>query len=194
MRLRHMVLMILAGMPLCVPLAHADQVGDDITRAADAWRAHDARAALNALQDAAGLLRQARADALKALLPLPPPDWTADPAETTVVSGEELGGGTSAIETYHDGAQQVQVQFTADSPMLQGMAALISSPLANSAGVRTDTIGGQAISYTARDNGFMTLVGGKIVVKVNGNKATPEPVLRSFVATIDFAALEKLTH
>ncbi|HVC60374.1 MAG TPA: hypothetical protein VND19_08460 [Acetobacteraceae bacterium] len=193
MRLRHVVLVLLAVLAGGVA-ARADDVSDQIDKASAAWRAHDGQGALAALDAAANLLRQARADALRMLLPLPPPGWTADPAQTSAVSAEMLGGGTSASRVYHSGAQRVQVQITTDSPMLQGMAALISSPLANASGVKTVTIGGRPVSYTESDNGYMTLVGGKIIVKVDGSKDTPEPTLRGFVAAIDFGAMDKLAR
>jgi hypothetical protein len=193
MRLRHVVLVLLAG-AVGASAARADDVSDQIDKAAAAWRAHDSQGALTALDAAASLLRQARADALKTSLPLPPPGWTADPTETSAVSAEMLGGGTSASRTYHNGPQRVQVEITADSPMLQGIAALVSSPLATTSGVKTVTIGGRPASYTESDNGYMTLIGGKIIVKVDGSKDTPEPTLRSFVASINFGALEKLAQ
>jgi hypothetical protein len=193
MRLRHITLVLLA----CVagtPAARADDVSDQIDKASAAWRAHDSQGAITALEAAANLLRQARADALKTLLPLPPPGWTADPPETSAVSAAMLGGGTSASRAYRNGAQRVQVQITTDSPMLQGMAALISSPLAAASGVKTVMIGGRPVSYTESDNGYMTLVANKIIVKVDGSKDTPEPTLRSFVASIDFDAVEKMAR
>jgi hypothetical protein len=193
MRLRHLVLVLLAG-AACASVSRADDVSDQIDKAAAAWRAHDSGGTLAALDAAANLLRQARADTLKTLLPQPPAGWTADPAETSAVSAEMLGGGTSASRTYHNGAQHVQVEITTDSPMLQGMAALISNPLATAPGVKTVTIGGRPVSYSPSDNSDMTLVGGKIIVKVDGGKDTPESVLRSFVAAIDFGAMQKLAH
>ena len=54
------------------------------------------------------------------------------------------------------------------------------------------TIGGQPMSYTENDNSFMALIADKIIVHVNGNKDTPEATLRTFVASIDFAAATKL--
>jgi len=196
MRLRY-VRMILGMMWVLIgvatpPAARADDVTDLITKALNAYRAHDSQAAMASLDAATNLLRQARADALKALLPLPPPGWNADAAETSSVSAAMLGGGTSASRVYHNGEQQVNVQITTDSPMLQGMAALVNSPLAAAAGIKTVMVGGRPVSYTASDNGYMTLIGEKVILKVDGNKETPEPTLRSFVAAIDFDALEKL--
>jgi len=193
MRLSRTVLVLLTGWA-CVPPARADQVADDIAKAAAAWQAHDSQGTLAALTAAAGVLRQARADALETLLPVPLPGWTADPAKTSAVSAEMLGGGTSASRTYHDGTQQVDVQITTDSPMLQNMAALLSSPYAQAAGAKTVTIGGHPVSYTENDNSFMALIADKIIVHVSGNKDTPEATLRTFVAAIGFDAAKKLAQ
>lgn len=186
--------LLLAGLLLPVQSAHADAVSEQMDKAAAAYRVHDVPTTIAALDVAAALLRQGRADALALLLPSPPPGWTADAAETSTQSAAMLGGGTSAMRTYHHDDQQVEVQFTTDSPMLQGMATLISGPLAVAAGVRTVTVGGRTLAYTPRDNGFMTLVADRIVVKADGNKQVPEPTLRAFVAAIDFDAIEKLAH
>jgi hypothetical protein len=179
---------------LPVTCVQADEVTDQMAKATAAYQQHNAAATIAALDAAATVLRQERADALKALLPSPPPGWTADPAETSAQSAAMLGGGTSATRTYHHDLQVVDVQFTVDSPMLQGMATLISGPLSASAGIRTVTVAGRAVSYTASDNGFMALIGNNVVVKVDGNNQVPEPALRSFVATIDFDGIEKMAR
>jgi hypothetical protein len=194
MRLRHIVVLVMLTGMAFAPVARADDVSDQIDKAGSAWRAHDINGTITALEAAASLVRQARADTLKVLLPLPPPGWTADPAETSAVGAAMLGGGISASRTYHNGSQRVQVQITTDSPMLQGMAALISSPLAAASGVKTVMIGGRPVAYTENDNGYMALIGEKVVVKVDGSKDTPEPTLRSFVASIDFDGVEKLAR
>lgn len=187
--------LLLAFASVLIPAgARADEVSDGIDKAAAAYRQHDVPGAIAALDGAATLLRQQRADALKALLPLPPPGWQADAPETSAQSGAMLGGGTMATRTYRKGDEQVEVQFTTDSPMLQGMATLISGPLSGSSGIRTVTVNGRTLSYTQADNGYMTLVGGTIVVKVDGTKAVPEPTLRGFVASIDFNAIETASH
>lgn len=193
MRLRHATIWLLA-MLACASGARADDIADQIDKARNAWAKHDGQGALAALDAAGALLRQQRADALKAVLPGAPPGWSADPAETSTVSAAMLGGGTTASRTYHAGDKQVEVEIMTDSPMLQGMAALINSPLAAAAGVQTVVIGGRTVSYTPSDNNFMALVREKIIVKVEGNKETPESMLRTFVAAIDFDAVEKLAH
>ncbi|MBV9250659.1 MAG: hypothetical protein JO227_15600, partial [Acetobacteraceae bacterium] len=117
MNMRHLLVSVSLAVTI-VPPAQADEVTDQIERGLEAYRKQDPQGAIRALESAANLLRQSRADALKALLPSPPPGWTADPAETTTLAAAMLGGGTSASRTYHNGIQQVQIQITSDNPML----------------------------------------------------------------------------
>ena len=82
----------------------------------------------------------------------------------------------------------------AGSPMLQGMAVLLGSPFAAAGGLKTVVIGGRRMSYSENDNSYMTLVADKVIVKVEGNKDTPDPTLKSIVGAIDFPAIEKLVR
>ena len=167
---------------------------DQINEALQAYQNHDTQTAITALDAASNLLRQSRADGLKRLLPQPPPGWTADVAESTAVSVAMLGGGVTASRAYHNGVQRVEVQIVADSPMLQSLAQLISSPLGAIGGMKTVVIGGRRMSYTENDRTYMALVADKMIVKIQGNADTPDPTLRSFIAAIDFAAIEKHAH
>ena len=192
---------LLFGVLLLLPIfgahpspARADDVTDQMDQARAAYQKHDLPTAVAALDAAANLLRQAQADALKAVLPPVPPGWTADQVDTSSVAAAVLGGGTTVSRTYHKADQQVDVQIITDSPMLQGMAMLINSPLAAAAGMKTVVIAGRPMSYAPNDNSYMTLVGGKAIVKVAGNKATPEATLHDFIAAVDLATLEKLAH
>ena len=54
---------------LCLAGARADDVTDQINEALKAYRSHDTQTAIAALDAAANLLRQSRADGLKKLLP-----------------------------------------------------------------------------------------------------------------------------
>jgi hypothetical protein len=192
---------LLFGVLLLLPIfgahpspARADDVTDQMDQARAAYQKHDLPTAVAALDAAANLLRQAQADALKAVLPPVPPGWTADQVDTSAVAAAVLGGGTTVSRTYHKADQQVDVQIITDSPMLQGMAMLINSPLAAAAGMKTVVVGGRPMSYAPNDNSYMTLIGGKTIVKVAGNKATPEATLHDFISAVDLATLEKLTH
>ena len=60
--------------------------------------------------------------------------------------------------------------------------------------MKTVVIAGRPMSYAPTDNSYMALVGGKTIVKVAGNKATPEATLHDFIGAVDLATLEKLTR
>jgi hypothetical protein len=193
MRLRHGI----AALLLIVATAsgaRADDVMDQINEALKAYQKHDTQTAIAALDAASSLLRQARAEGLKKLLPAVPSGWTADDAESSAIGAAMLGGGTTASRIYHNGSQRVEVQIMADSPMLQGMAALLNSPLAAMGGMKTVVVAGRRMSYIESDNSYTTLVADKVIVKVDGSKETPDPTLKSFIGAIDFAAIEKLSH
>jgi len=164
----------------------ADDVVDQINEALKAYRAHDVQTAIAALDAASNLLRQSRAEGLKNLLPSTPPGWTADEAESTAVGVAMLGGGTTESRTYHN---QVEVQLLADSPTLQGMAALIGSPLAAAGRMKTVVTSGRRWSYI--NHSYIALVADKVIVKVEGNSDTPDPTLKSFIGALDFAAIER---
>ena len=191
MRLSRWIAALLLGVAVASG-ARADDVTDQINEALKAYQNHDTQTAIAALDAASNLMRQTRADGLKKLLPPAPPGWTADAAESTAVSVAMLGGGITASRAYHNGDQRVEVQIVADSPMLQTVAALIGSPLGAFGGMKTVVIGGRRMTYSDNDRSYMTLVADKVIVRIEGNADTPDPTLKSFIAIIDFAAIEKL--
>jgi hypothetical protein len=177
-----------------VPGARADDVTDQINEALKAYQNHDTQTAIAALDAAANLLRQARAEGLKKLLPPTPPGWSADEAQSTTVGVAMLGGGITASRAYHNGNQRVEVQIVTDSPVLQGLGALIGSPLATIGGMKTAVIGGRRMSYTESDHSYMTVVADKVIVRLEGNADTPDATLKSFIGAIDFTGIERLAH
>ncbi len=191
MRLPYCVLLLVLLAGTHPSPARADDVTDQIDQALEAYRKHDLPVAVAALEAASNLVRQAQADALKALLPPPPQGWNADNVDTSAGPAAALGLGTTVSRTYHKEDQQVEVQIIAGGRMVQIMAVMINSPVAAATGAKTVVIGGRPLSYMPNDNSFAAVVGGTTMVKVTGNKATPEPTVRSFVAAVDFAALEK---
>ena len=74
------------------------------------------------------------------------------------------------------------------------MAVLLGSPFAAAGGLKTVVISGRRMSYSDSDNSYMTLVADKVIVKIEGNKETPDPTLKSFASAIDYSAVEKLVR
>ncbi len=175
---------LLAGL---AQAARADEITDQIGRALAAYRQNDLIAALAALDTAANLLRQAREDAWKTMLPAPLPGWDAKPAEVMRLGGLVLGGGTGVSRAYTKGGDSVQISVLADSPMLQGIAGAIGGVLGSGLAGRVSTIAGQSVTYLAADNSYLALLAGKVVVRVEGSRGVDEPTLRQYLSGIDCA-------
>ena len=169
MRACHRIAVLLFGIAT-VSAAHADDVTDQINEALKAYQNHDTQTAIAALDAAANLLRQARAEGLKKLLPPPPPGWTADEAESTAVGVAMLGGGITASRAYHNGSPAGGSADRGGFADAAGPGALISSPLGAIGGMKTVVIGGRRMSYTENDHSYMTLVADKVIVKIEGQR------------------------
>ncbi len=174
----------------CFP-ARADEVSEQINEALAAYQKKDTATALAALDAAANLLRQARAETFKQLLPAALPGWIAAEPEVNVLQGVVLGGGSTASRRYSKGDDQVTVEIAVDGPVVQGMAAMLSGPILAATGARQVVINGKRMAYMKDDNAYLALIGGRLLVKVSGNPGMPDEALRAYAGALDFAAIEK---
>jgi hypothetical protein len=189
MNIRVMTLwLLIASVPL-LP-ARADDVTDQINEALTAYGRKDLPTAIAGLEAALNLMRQSRADTYGALLPAAPAGWTADDVETVSVGVAMAGGGTGASREYHKGGATVKVSILADSPLLQVVSALASSGIAAMGGMRTQIVNGRRTIYMKDDGAYTTIIGDRIMVRVEG-KGQPEDVLKQFLTAVDFAAVEQ---
>jgi hypothetical protein len=186
-RISTLVLLIVIATP---SLSRADDVTDQIKEALSAYALKDLPTTIAGLEAALNMLRQNRADACGALLPSPPPGWTADDVETVSLGVAIAGGGTGASRTYHRGDDTITVSILADSPLLQAMSALASSGIAAIGGVRTQIVNGRRTLYMKDDGAFMTIVGDRLLVRVE-DRGQPEDRLKQFLTAVDFAAVER---
>jgi hypothetical protein len=189
MKIRVMALSLLIACASLLP-AWADDVTDQINEALTAYGRKDLPTAIAGLEAALNLMRQGRADIYGALLPAPPAGWTADDVQTIAVGLAMAGGGTGATRDYHKGDATVTVSILADSPLLQAMSAMASSGIAAMSGMRTLIVNGRRTLYMKDDGAYTTIVGDRILVRVEG-KGQPEDVLKQFLTAVNFAALEK---
>jgi hypothetical protein len=177
------------------PAAYADQIADQIGEALAAYQKKNLTTALTALDTAASLIRQMKADAWKAALPEPPPGWKAEPAAATALAPALLGGGTTVSRKYQKGGITVTVSIVADSPLVQGIAAFLSSGVAGLIGdVRISVIGGRRFVYTKADNSYQTLVANRVLVKIEGNHEADEAALNQYIAAVDYAEIKRLSQ
>jgi hypothetical protein len=168
----------------------ADDVTDQINEALSAYGRKDLPTAMAGLEAALNLMRQSRADVYGAMLPAAPAGWTADDVETISVGIAMAGVGTGATREYHKGDATVKVSILADSPLLQAISALSSSGIATMGGMRTQIVNGRRTIYMKDDSAFTTIIGDRVLVRVEGHGQS-EDVLKQFLTAVDFAAVER---
>jgi len=170
--------------------ALADDVTDQIDEAVKAYNKKDMPTAIAALEAAANMLRQKRADTYGALLPPPPSGWTADDVQTVSAGMAMMGGGASASRKYHNGNDTVTVSILADSPLLQVMTNFASSGFAAASGVRTQIVNGRRTIFMKDEGSYTSIVADKVLVRVEG-RGQSEDTLKKFLTAVDFAAVEQ---
>lgn len=180
--------MLLAG--LAPWPAAADQVTDALQQAETAYGQKNLSAALSALGTAATLIRQMKAELWKAMLPEPPPGWTADPVKVLTIGAVVFGGATSTERLYKRPGASVTVSLVADSPALQSIAGLLGAGmLLGSAELLV--IDGQRVAYNADDNALQAIVADKVLVKVQGSAGVDKSTLENFFRAIKLADITK---
>jgi hypothetical protein len=179
---------------LAIAPARADAVMDEMNRAEAAYAHGDYAAALSALGSAEGMIRQAKADAWRSMLPPPPPGWGSGRGKAVTVSPALLGGGVSVERHYfrEDGAS-IDISAIADSPALQSVASLLGAGLLVSSSDLM-TINGQRVAYDADDNTLQAIVADKVLVKVVGSPGVDKRTLASFFRAIDLAEIERMAQ
>lgn len=186
-------LLVLGSLGTALP-ARADEVTDQIDEAVKAYHKKDYATAGAALDAASKLIRQLRADDLAKLLPDPLDGWKADDAEKTSMGAALLGGATTVVRHYHKGNQSVEVNVTTDSPMVQGMGALLGSALMAGGDNKLVILDGRKLTYTKSDNSYQCLIGGKALVKVSGDPSVDDATLKAYWKGTKLDELEKLSQ
>jgi hypothetical protein len=175
------------------PVARADDITDQIDRGLDAYRKEDLSAAVTALDTAAGLIRQKKTQAWRTALPPPLSGWTAEKVQGTALSPALLGGATMINRTYRKDGSTVTVSIIADSPLVSPIAAFLANSVAGLIGnSEIAVIGGRRALYSKDDNAYQTLVGDRVLVKVEGSHDVGDPVLREWFQAIDYPKIEKM--
>ena len=166
----------------------ADDVTDQVNEGLTAYAKKDYATALAALEAATALLRQARSEIWKQYLPAAPSGWTAEDGD---VGAGMLGMGSNASRKYTRDNDSVEVSLMTDSPIMQGLAAVIGNPMVAAAAGKTLVIGGRRVNYIRDDNSYITMVGDRVLVRVQGSSGVTEDTLKKFMGLLSFADIEK---
>jgi hypothetical protein len=181
---------VVAVSVLSVPAVRADDVKDQINEALSAYDKKDLATATAALEAALGLLRQARAEVWKTVLPEAPQGWQAGEVELAAMGVAMMGGGTTAKRDYTKGEETVEISLLSDSPMIQGMAMMFSGAMSGPDN-KLVVIDGRRMMYSKSDNAYQTIVANKVLVKIEGSQGVDDPTLRTFLKAVKFAEIEK---
>jgi hypothetical protein len=168
-------------------LASADEVSDAIAEAGRAYKAGDMAAARAALGEASQFLAQKAATGLGAALPAALPGWKVEDVETNASGLAMVGGGSQATRRYrNDAGQSVQIQVTADSPLVAPLVMAMSNPAMAGAMGKLVRIGSQRAIETS-DGEIQMLVGSRILVSVTGDG--PVEAKLAYAKAVDLAKL-----
>ena len=176
-----------AQLLLAMP-AHADDVTDKINQALSSYGKKDYPAAATALDAAAALVRTKSSEMWKAFLPAAPPGWTV---ESTEAGAGTLGIGNSASRRYVQDGRSVDISLMTDSPVMQGLAAVLANPMIAAATGKTEMVGTRRFNYVQTDNSFVTLIADRVLLRVKGSDGVSEDALKAFLALLNFPEIEK---
>lgn len=165
-----------AALALCLAVtpAAADEFTDVVEGALEAYRDGDRELAREELDFAMKLLGEMKAAGLVEFLPPPLPGWTRqieDAATAGAAGFAMMGGGSAASASYLRGTEEFSISIMADSPVVSGMAAMLSG-MSSLGGGRTVRI--QRVQFTVSDGEMQGVVGGRTLVQVSGSAATED--------------------
>lgn len=177
------------AMLLClVAPVRADDITDQVNEGLTAYAKKDYATAITALEAATALLRQARSEIWSHYLPAAPAGWKAEDSDT---GAGILGMGSNASRKYVRDSDNVEISLTTDSPIMQGLAAVIGNPMIAAAAGKTAVIGGRRMNYIREDNSYITLVADRVLVRVQGSSGVNDETLRQFLGLLAFSDIEK---
>jgi hypothetical protein len=186
--MRRHIIPALAALPLLLPVAAlADDVSDALAEATRADQAGQVAAARTAMEEALQLLAQRTADGLGSALPNALPGWQGEKVETQSAGLAFMGGGSQASRSYQNGTgQNVQIQVTADSPVLAQLGMIMANSAMAGAMGKLIHVGSQRAIQT-NNNEIQMLVNNRILVVINGSASNEDKL--AYAQAIDLTKL-----
>ena len=188
---------VLGGtLSLVSPSAAADGVTDAVQEAMDYYKQGRLSAAAESLDFAAGLVRQKKADEMKALLPKPMQGWNVDDSLSNLIAADFFGGGISVQRAFKLGQKTILVRYLTDSAVLQSAVLMFTDPsLASANGGKFESLEGQKVlvKYEGQDQSgeIAVLINRRILVSVRGTRV-PLTDLYAYARMVNFAGLSRL--
>lgn len=173
-----------AAFAICALPAAADEVTETIQSALDAYNDGDLSYAAEELNFALQLLKEMRAGDLQAFLPEPMDGWTRE-IDADAAAAMGMMGGTGAVATYFRDGADFTITIVMDSPMVTGMAPLLSNPaIAASSGGKLVRVGRE--KFISMDGDLSGLIGNRVLIQADGDDMD---AIVAHLETMDFREL-----
>lgn len=156
--------------------AFADQVTDQLDLGKQYYEEGDLGGAINELQFAIQDIRSQLTEQYRVAFPDAPAGWSfTESAEESNPAMAMLGGGSILVRHYtqDDGRGSFEATITADSPMIQGLATMLTNPAMVSGGAKRIRVGrdNALVKYDeGEDSGESTLfLGGRMMLQLQAD-------------------------
>jgi hypothetical protein len=178
----------------------ADDVTDWIDEGRKAWLAGKGDEAIQHLETASQMIRQAKGERLEQALPEAPAGWTRTDAGSSALGGAYFGGMTGANASYErqqgDDLQTVSISIATDSPMMSMLLMSFANPMMLSAsGQKLVKVGDQKASmeYDEADKSgtLHIVVEQKVLVTVEGSAVSADE-LKAFAGAVKVDVIRKV--
>jgi hypothetical protein len=174
----------------------ADDIEDSINEALQYYQDGEYKDAVESLNYATQLIQQKKGSQLQAFLPEPLGGWNAQDASSQSAGAAMFGGGVTAERTYSKGPSSVTVKIITDSPIMQGVMMMSSTPrCATSDGGKLERIGRQKaiVKYDGgnRDGDINIVVDKRFLVTIEGSDVSLED-LKAYAGAIDYKKLKAM--
>jgi hypothetical protein len=185
---------------LACPPARADEILEQIEAAKRLYQEGDVTGAATELDFALQALRAKAGGSLAAVMPEPPPGWSAGPVEQ---GGGAMAfmGGTMLTRVYSEtgGPGRIEAQIIANNAMIQGFAAMLANPavLAARPGTQRVRIGrdNALLEWKAAERaGDLALVTGAAMIRLEGRGLDGGEALIALLRRFDLDRLRELTR
>ncbi len=157
--------------------AAADELREALAEATRAYEAGDIPATRMALAEAQQLLQQRAGDQLAAALPDALPGWEAEEPSADTAGGLALLGGAGMIQASrrytHPEGRSVEIEVSADNPLMGQMMMVFSNPAMAGAMGRLVRVG-QARAIQQQDGQLLMMLNNRFLVQISGDGTAEE--------------------
>jgi len=171
----------------------ADDILDTMQEAIASYKKGDYIQTKDDLEYVMELLKQKKGESIKTLLPDALSGWKAEEAQSETAGSGMFGGGSTISRLYKKDKSKVTIEIVTDSPLLQGLGAVLGNPMfANGGKLRRIKHEKAIIKYNAkRKSGNVTIMLDKrFLISVKGTKVSEEDLI-NYAKAIDFKKIKE---